>query len=285
MLHGAGLTLALHREDRMGNIKEELNKFGNELGMNICLIEESLVVVCEAQTHQVDTMNAPIKDAILDAHASSVPSNQRRNRGYHNYYTSRALKTYTRAELKHCIAGWPPRQQPSPPTGGIALAGKDLFPPAFAPALDMANTTNICGLDDALISEAFWGALLEREASRQYRFGSNTHIQKFLDIKEGYARDDMTVSGEVGTDNELHWNLNRGIAKGTSWRDLLRMIFNLSRMDALATLASVLGMSFDNLSRLSSDRHDLELKWRIAAKRRRACLSSFVWASGWIGLR
>lgn len=122
----------------------------------------------------------------------------------------------------------------------------------------MANTTNICGLDDILISEAFWGALLEREASCQFRFDSNTHIQKFLNIKEGYAHDDMTVSGEVGTDNELHWNLNRGSAKGTSWRNLLRMIFNLSRMDALATLASVLGMNFDNLSRLSSDIHALE---------------------------
>ena len=198
----------------------------------------------------------PVSKMTLDTTAKvAAPT-----RYHHGAQASFAPKAYTRAELEHFIAKWPPRQQPRTPTGGIALAGKDLFPPAFAPALGMANTTNICGLDDALISEAFWGALLEREASRQFRFGSNTHIQKFLNIKEGYARNGMTVSGEVGTDNELHWNLNRGSAKGTSWRELLRMIFNLSRMDALATLANILSMSFDNLSKLSSDRHAVELK-------------------------
>lgn len=198
---------------------------------------------------------ASVSKMILDTTAKvAVPS-----RYHHSAHASLALKTYTRAELKHCIAGWPPRQQPSPPTDGIALAGKGLFSPVFTTALGMANTTNICGLDDALTREAVFEVLLEREASRQYRSGSNNLIQKILNIKEGYARDDMTVSGEVGTDNELHWNLNRGNAKGTSWRDLLSMIFNLSRMDALATLASILGMSFDNLSRLSSDRHALEL--------------------------
>ncbi len=181
------------------------------------------------------------------------------SRYHHGTQASLAPKTFTRAELEHLIAKWPPRHKPSPPMNGITLAGKDSFSHAVNSAFSMPNLTNIYGLDDAQLKTAFFEALLEREASHQFRCGSNTHIQKLLNIKERYARNGMTVSGEVGTDNELHWNLNKGSVKGTSWRELLRMIFNLSRMDALATLASVLGMSFDNLSRLSSDRHALEL--------------------------
>ena len=243
----------------MGNIKEELNKFGNELGMNIWLIEESSVVICEAQTHQADMMNAPIKDAILDVHASSVPSNKRCGRGYHDYHISRAPITYTRTHLKRFIDKWPARDQANKAEDGIALAGKDSFSSAFTAALGMANTTNICGLDDVLIKAAVFEALLEREASCQFASGSNANLRALLNIKESHGRESMTVSGELGPDNELRWTLNLKTT-GTTWARLLCMIFNLSRMDALATLANILSMSFDNLSKLSSDRHAVELK-------------------------
>lgn len=67
-----------------------------------------------------------------------------------------------------------------------------------------------------------------------------------MNINEGWNRDGMTVSGELGTDNELRWGFNSGILKGTSWTRLLRCLFNLSRMDAIATLANILGISFEN---------------------------------------
>lgn len=199
-----------------------------------------------------------VSQMTLDAQAKPVPSSRERNRGYHDYHISRAPKTYTRAELEHFIAKCPPRQQPHPLTGGIALAGKDSFSSAVNSAFSMPNLTNIYGLDDAQFKTAFFEALLEREASCQFGSDSNANLRAILNIKASRGHDRMTVSGKLGPNNELRWALNLRTT-GTTWTRLLCLIFNLSRMDALATLASILGMSFDNLSRLSSDRHALEL--------------------------
>jgi hypothetical protein len=68
----------------------------------------------------------------------------------------------------------------------------------------------------------------------------------------------MTVSGKLGPNNELRWGLNYGSTTGTTWTRLISIVFNLSHRDALATLANILSMSFDNLYKLSSDRHAAE---------------------------
>lgn len=60
---------------------------------------------------------ASVSNMTLDAQAKTVPSSQERNRGYHDYHSSRAPKTFTRAELEHFIAKWPSRQQPRTPQG------------------------------------------------------------------------------------------------------------------------------------------------------------------------
>ncbi len=199
-----------------------------------------------------------VSQMTLDAQAKPVPSSRERNRGYHDYHISRAPKTYTRAELEHFIAKWPSRQQPHTPTGGIALTGKDSFSHAVNSAFSMPNLTNIYGLDDAQFKTAFFEALLEREASCQFSSDSNANLRAILNIKESRGHDRITVSGKLGPNNELRWALNLRTT-GTTWTRLLCMIFNLSRMDALATLASILGMNFDNLFRLSSDKHSHEL--------------------------
>ncbi len=202
---------------------------------------------------------ASVSNMTLDAQAKTVPSSQERNRGYHDYHSSRAPKMYTRAELEHFITKWPPRQKPIPPMNGIALAGKDSFSHAVNSTFSMPNLTNIYGMDDAQLKTAFFEALLEREASCQFDSDCNANLRAILNIKESRGHDRITVSGKLGPNNELRWTLNHARTTSTTWTRLLQMIFNLSRMDALATLASILGMRFDNLSRLSGDRRALEL--------------------------
>lgn len=175
-----------------------------------------------------------------------------------NRNNSRAQNSRARARLQDLVVNWQPRKHASKPKDGIALAGKDSFSYAFSSAFSMSNATNIYGLDDDLTKAAVFEALLEREASCQFASGSNANLHALLNIKESHGRESMTVSGELGPDNELRWALNHGRTTGTTWTRLLCMIFNLSRMDALATLANILSMSFDNLSKLSSDRHAAE---------------------------
>lgn len=202
-----------------------------------------------------DKTPASVSQMTLDTTARVAPL----SRCHHSSQASLAQQTYTRTHLKRFIDKWPARDQANKAEDGIALAGKDSFSSAFTAALGMANTTNICGLDDVLIKAAVFEALLEREASCQFASGSNANLRALLNIKESHGRESMTVSGELGPDNELRWTLNLRTT-GTTWARLLCMIFNLSRMDALATLANILSMSFDNLSKLSSDRHAVELK-------------------------
>ena len=180
----------------------------------------------------------------------------------HYYQFQSAPRKFTRALLKHLIVKWPSRQHPSQPKDCIALAEKDSFSVAFNNALGTANTTNISDLGDDQGLESFFEAFLEREAPCQFRSGRNKHLQEIMNINEGWNRDGMTVSGELGTDNELRWSLNSGITKGTSWTRLLRCLFNLSRMDAIATLANILWISFENFYQLSSEKHAAELNGR-----------------------
>ena len=181
---------------------------------------------------------------------------------YHNYQAQFAPMMFTRRQLKHLIREWIPRKQCDNAKVLIPLSGTNSFSKAFSTALGTANTTNISDLRDDQVLVSFFKAFLERVASCQFRSGRNKHLQETMNINEGWNRDGMTVSGELGTDNELRWSLNSGITKGTSWTRLLRCLFNLSRMDAIATLANILGISFENFYQLSSEKHAAELNGR-----------------------
>lgn len=181
---------------------------------------------------------------------------------YHNYQAQFAPMMFTRRQLKHLIREWIPRKQCDNAKVLIPLSGTNSFSKAFSTALGTANTTNISDLRDDQVLVSFFKAFLERVASCQFRSGRNKHLQEIMNINEGWNRDGMTVSGELGTDNELRWSLNSGITKGTSWTRLLRCLFNLSRMDAIATLANILGISFENFYQLSSEKHAAELNGR-----------------------
>ena len=166
-------------------------------------------------------------------------------------------------QLKNFIVKWSPRKYTSKPTESIPLASSSMFSPAFSNALGTANTANIFGLDDDLTMEVFFEALLEWEASYQFHSGRNNHLQRLLNINTGTDRDAIRVAGELETDGELSWSLNNGRITGTTWTRLLCTVFNLSRMDSLATLANILNMSFENLYQLSSERNTAKLPFTL----------------------
>ena len=201
-----------------------------------------------------DYTSVPVAEKIIDTTARVSPS----SRCYQCYQPSFAPMRNTRTQFKYLIVRWLSRQHPYKAKDSIALTGEDSFSLVFSKVLGTANTSSIYGLNDDLVAVAIFEALLEREASRQYRSGNNPHLQNILSINEGCGRDTMTVFGELGTDNELKWSINHSQSRGTTWIRLFCAVFNLTRMDALTTLANILGMSFENLSKLSSGQHALE---------------------------
>ena len=177
--------------------------------------------------------------------------------------SSLLLQNRILTQLQNFILKWSPRKYTSKPTESIPLASCSMFSPAFNNALSTANTANIFGLDDDLTMEVFFEALLEWEASYQFRSDKNSHLQKLLNINTGTGGDAIRVAGELETDGELRWSINNGRITGKTWTRLLCTVFNLSRMDSLATLANILTMSFENLYQLSSERRTAKLSFTL----------------------
>lgn len=196
----------------------------------------------------------PVSGKTFDTTATHVSSHHC-NHAYQGSLVSRN----TRTQLKSLIANCPSGQHSKKVVGGIPQVKKDPFPQVVNDAFGETNTSNIHGQEDYQILEAFFEALLEREAARQYRSGSNLHLQRILNINEGWGREDITVAAELGIDNELKWSINRGQRKGTTWIALLCAEFNLPRIDGATALANILKMCFENLYQLSSAAHAADL--------------------------
>lgn len=165
-------------------------------------------------------------------------------------------------DLKYLITKWKPLPSPSYPQKPIKLAGSDSLSPAFNETLGEVNTTNIYGLDDNLIRVAFFEALLESEASRQYLSGKNTALLSIENINVCSPHEKISVSLKLTGSNKLHYRLNFGDYLEGTWVELLCKVFNLSKLDAIATLAYILKMSQEKLFQLSSESHSAELNGR-----------------------
>ena len=206
-------------------------------------------------------VDADVADAVssmtIDTVAQYAPSARYKKQKLppSDYRTPPSHKVHASATLQRIATTWSYGQKPSVPKGCLKLAGKIDFSPAFLAALGTANATDIHGLENMLTLEDVFEALIEREASDQFCAGRNSHLQTLMGIKEH----GLLVSGSVGNDGALHWHLNHGKIKGSSWTALVGSVLNLSRMDSLATLASILNMNFDNLHQLSSAKHAAEL--------------------------
>lgn len=165
-------------------------------------------------------------------------------------------------DLKYLITKWKPLPSPSYPKKPIKLAGSDSLSPAFNETLGKVNTTNIYGLDDNLIKVAVFEALLELEASHQYLSGGNRALHAIENINVCSPHEKISVSFKLTHSNKLLYRLNfRDYIKGT-WVELLCKVFNLSKLDAIATLADILKMSHEKLFQLSSEGHSAEMNGR-----------------------
>ena len=196
----------------------------------------------------------PVSGKTFDTTATHASSHR-----CNNAYQVSLVSRNTRTQLRGLIVTCPSGQHAKKVVGGIPHVKKDPFPQVVNDAFGEANTSNIHGQDDYQILEAIFEALLEREAARQYRSGSNLHLQRILNINEGWGREDMTVAAELGIDNELKWSINRGQRNGTTWIALLCAEFNLPRIDGVTTLANILKMCLENLYQLSSAAHAADL--------------------------
>ena len=170
-----------------------------------------------------------------------------------NDFNQRPSRKYSRKELGYLIKTWTPLAPSSSPKKLINLAGSDSFCPAFNSALGNVNTCNIYGLDDNLIREAIFEYLLECEASYQTRISSNPALLRIKNIEEIKLNKPIIVSYEPTPFNQLRYRLNCGEYTEGTWVDFLRAVFDLPRMDALATLADMLKMSYEKIFQLSSE--------------------------------
>lgn len=239
----------------MNNFRK-LDDIARQFNMKITLGECSSATLGGSQERHCNTPT-PVKNVTLDVTASPAlaptwASSPAWNYSYHGSFN----RTYTRADLLHLIAKWPSSHKSATGPMGADLHGRHPFSHSFTAAIGGATISNNYGLEDELVLEAIFETLLEREATAQfYEKTDNSYIKAVTLIRD----ENVQLFVSVEADGKPRWRINYGSTTGTTWTRLIAIVFNLSHRDALATLANILNMSFDNLSKLSSDRHTAEL--------------------------
>lgn len=167
------------------------------------------------------------------------------------------------ASFQYLLKKWVTASNRGGITKGITLAGSENFSDAFCRALGSTNISNINRLDDSRIEEALFEALAEQDAVRQY-YDNNYNLLNLLNINDSTNR--VIVNGMIRSDGRLYWTINYGEETTGTFVELLSQLFNLSRLDAVATLANIVGMTYENLFQLSSDKHVAELRGTTSGK-------------------
>ena len=231
-----------------------LDKIAKKFGMNITLGECSSATIGGVQEKHRNTP-VPVKDATLDVTASpALPPLWACTPAWNYPHYDSTNHTYTRTDFLHLITKWPSSHKLVTSTVDVGLQGRHPFSHSFGAAIGSANISDNYGLEDELVLETIFEALLEREATFQFREKTDSNIRAITLIRNEGAYISITVDA----DGKPRWKMNLGRTKGSSWLSLVSAVFNLSRLDALATLAKIVGMDFYNLSRLSSDLHTAE---------------------------
>lgn len=124
--------------------------------------------------------------------------------------------------------------------GVIPLTTGDRFSPGLQEVLGSGNTTYIHGPDGPLLVGVF-EALMEHEANARYHYGDEREaIKRFTELDDFY----YCKPERTGT---LRWRIWGKQEVSGRWVDLISYVFNLPAMDALATLAKMLGTNIENL--------------------------------------
>lgn len=147
-------------------------------------------------------------------------------------------KGYAPKKFFHYIATWCPKKQMDLSKGGIPLLSGEDLSPALQEILDPANTTYIHGLEGPLM-EGVFEAILEREANARFRYGNNAETINM------FSKLNILHYCKIGPQDRLRWRMLKEASDG--WVGLIRHVFNRPRLDALATLANMLGTKIENL--------------------------------------
>lgn len=177
---------------------------------------------------------------------------------YHAIYTIGYTPSRDTNLPTHLVKKWPilKETQVKQPKDSLELAGERHFSSDFRSLLGEENVTNVQGIDDEVLHVALYEALVEENALRQLRGRDNQYLERILNIHEP----SLSVTGSIGPDGKAGWYISPWDVKGTSLVELIRRIFSVSRLDAIATLAEIVGMDFGNIERLSNTKHAVEGK-------------------------
>lgn len=129
----------------------------------------------------------------------------------------------------------------------------NIFSKCFLDAIGRQNCSNIYGVTDFSDALSIYEALLEAQGARDYL---NEQAQKLMVLLKSINQ--IYSLHFFNDDNQLCW---RGMGgSGTRLISLLSHIFNLNRLDSIATLEKLLDMKFSNINILSSRSHVCEKK-------------------------
>lgn len=149
-------------------------------------------------------------------------------------------RTTKRSEVEHFIKTF--RHPKSLPLAkdGIKLTPGEEFSPALSNVIGKTNTTYIHGLEGSLLINVF-EAFMEREASFRFKYGNGGDPIVILSKLEDVEYCNLAES------EMIRWKLCGYNEVESGWTHFIRIIFNLSRLDAIATLANLLGTSIENI--------------------------------------
>ena len=147
---------------------------------------------------------------------------------------------YSKALFYRYIKTWKAPQKLNLAKDGIPLTPSDCFSPELQEVLGLGNTTYIHGLEGPLLVSVF-EALMEYEADARYHYGDGREaIKRFTELDD-FDRCELDRTGT------LRWRKWGKQEVRGRWVDLICYVFNLPAMDALATLAEMLGTNIENL--------------------------------------
>ncbi len=112
---------------------------------------------------------------------------------------------------------------------------------AFKNILGLENTSNIQGIDDITVENELYGIFVENEAVRLYSSKENKSLNELLTPQL------LGMHVETASKNgRFYWKIGYGCEIKEGVISFLQTLFTTPRMDAVATLANVMGLRKEN---------------------------------------
>ncbi len=123
---------------------------------------------------------------------------------------------------------------------GIEPKSSRSFSDIFKNALGKKNVENIQRIDDIDLEESIFIAFIEKEALRQY--SNNEKLLSFFKVN----CKELCISYRI-KNNTLFWKLRFGDEESTGFIAYISALFTIPYIDAIATLANILGVNINYL--------------------------------------